>query len=97
MAGNAVDIGYITSDGVSSHYQATSHLVEMNEATMAWNTQFNNLGRGTVNGGPVLETYEMGPRVKNLNFLPRKLDSDVTLSGKTKTTDDNNFFKPFVT
>jgi hypothetical protein len=61
LAGNAANIGYITSDAVSVHYQAVKHLLEMERANTTWNVQYGNDGGGqggtTIPGCPEIQPY----------------------------------------
>jgi hypothetical protein len=73
LAGNAANIGYITSDAVSVHYQSVKHLLEMERANKAWNVQFGGetTKLGTVPHDPPNLEYTMGKTLAGLNFHPR--------------------------
>jgi hypothetical protein len=97
MAGNAAGIGYITSDAVSTHYQATRNLLEMERATQTWNHQYNDSGPGTVDGCPKVLSFSIGNTLKGINFHPQKHDEGLhpLEQGEHESENQLRFFKPF--
>jgi hypothetical protein len=97
MAGNAADIGYITSDAVSTHYQATRNLLELERAKKVWNHQYDDTGPGTVGGCPTLLPFSIGETLKGINFHPQKHDEtlDPLEPGDHENDNLSRFFKPF--
>jgi hypothetical protein len=100
LAGNAANIGYITSDAVSVHYQAIKHLLEMERANTAWNVQYGNEAEhgGTIPGCPEIQPYELGPTLANLSLQAQKSDEyprGVVRIDFNQTP--TNYFRPYST